>query len=189
MNTKLYTTLLEQYRNYCQVHVEKIAEKRQEYQLMNQSLQALTSDILAALTEEGFYQIIAPLWSMAMWGNKHYKINQIVAENGMEVLREELHNLLHGTTDIAQRWDRFRTHVKGIGPATISELLNKFQPKEYILWNNKALSFFQLLEISKTPKSMGQTDGQQYATLCKKGLELVAIAQKRSARKSAICWG
>lgn len=115
---------------------------------------------------------------MAMWGNKHYKTDQIIGNNGMQLIREELTNLLYGKDPIEKRWDRFRENVTGIGPAAMSEILNKLNPAEYILWNQKAVKGFSLLEIPGVPKSLSQIDGKKYAYLCKKGRELVPYARQ-----------
>ena len=51
---------------------------------------------------------MASLWSMGMWGNKHYKIDQIIETNGMNLIRKELTELLYGNSTIGKRWDDFR---------------------------------------------------------------------------------
>lgn len=114
-----------------------------------------------------------------MWGNKHYKVDQMISENGMEVIRKQFINLMYGKDSIEKRWDSFRNNVKGIGPATMSEVLNKLAPEEYVLWNTKALNGFNLLEIPNVPKTNGLIDGKRYDYLCKKGRELVEYAKKQ----------
>lgn len=34
--------------------------------------------LLLGMSEEQLYDYIAPLWAMAMWGNKHYQIDNVI---------------------------------------------------------------------------------------------------------------
>ena len=178
MNNEIYDALLKRYKNWCASNIGEHEGEIRERRTMCDSIQAYTAQRLSVLNEDDFYGLMAQLWSMAMWGNKHYKTDQIIGNNGMPLIREELTNLLYGKDPIEKRWDRFRENVTGIGPAAMSEILNKLNPAEYILWNQKAVKGFSLLEIPGVPKSLSQIDGKKYAYLCKKGRELVAYARQ-----------
>ena len=91
-------------------------------------VRSFTREVLLNMSEEQLYDYIAPLWAMAMWGNKHYQIDNIIEANGMDLLREQFANLIYGTSPIEKRWDEFRSKIKGIGPAIMSELLCKTYP-------------------------------------------------------------
>lgn len=94
------------------------------------------------MSEEELFNYIAPLWAMAMWGNKHYQVNNIIETNGMKLLQEQFANLMYGNFSIEKRWDEFRSKIKGVGPAIMSELLCKTYPNEFLIWNKKHIMVF-----------------------------------------------
>ena len=146
---------------------------------MCKEMQSYTKERLQNLSEEEFFNLIAPLWAMGMWGNKQYYLDNVIESNGIELIREQLVNLFYGKASIENRWDEFREKIKGLGPAIISELLNKFNPNEFILWNKKSLTGFIALGIPKVPKNNSALDGKKYAYLSKVGRELVESAKKQ----------
>lgn len=179
MNKERYNILLERYQTWCINNAKQAQADLQERKQYCSEMQALTEDMISTLSEEGFYNLMAPLWSMGMWGNKHYKIDQAIENNGMPLIRQELKNLLYGKDPIEKRWDSFRDKIKGIGPAAMSEILAKFSPNDYILWNSKSQAGFNLLEIEKVPKTSSLIDGKKYEYLCQKGRELIKYAQTK----------
>lgn len=179
MNEKLYLSALSNYKKWADNNKAEAKSEYNERHALCDEMQSYTKERLQNLTEDEFFNLIAPLWAMRMWGNKKYQLDNIVESNGMDLLREQLVNLFYGKTSIEQRWDEFRKKVKGMGPAIISELLNKFKPDEYILWNKKSLAGFTALGIPKVPKNSSALDGKKYAYLSKMGRELVASAQKQ----------
>ena len=141
--------------------------------------QSFTRDKLLAMTEEGFLEYISKLWSMLIWGNKKYVADQLIADNGFNVIKKELSELLYGSASIEKRWDTFLKAVKGMGPATISELLTYANPDEYVIFNKTTIQCFTYLEIPDMPKYNYQYTGKKYAEVC-------AIAKEIStALKSA----
>ncbi len=178
MNKERYKVLLQRYKKWCANNTKQMQLDMEERRQCCIDMQSRTEEALSNFNEEDFYNLMAPLWSMSMWGNKHYKIDQIIECNGMPSLRKELTNLLHGKDSIAKRWDSFRDKIKGIGPAAMSEILNKFSPNKYILWNSKAQTGFNLLEIENIPKTSSLIDGKRYEYLCQKGRELVSFAKE-----------
>lgn len=178
MNTDLYKSLLERYHNWVIANADTVVEESKEREKLCERVRSYTSDDLLSLTEEGLYDLMANLWAMRLWGNKQYYVNEVIKNNGMELLRHQLHNLLYGQADIVKRWDDFRNKVKGIGPAIMSELLCKLYPTQYVLWNSKAYNGFIALSIPKVPKSNVGIDGKRYAYLSEVGRELIAKAQE-----------
>lgn len=179
MNEKLYSSALSGYKKWADNNKAEAKSEYYERHALCDEMQSYTKERLQNLTEDELFNLIAPLWAMRMWGNKKYQLDNIVESNGMDLLREQLVNLFYGSTSIENRWDEFREKVKGMGPAFISELLNKFKPEEYILWNKKSLAGFTALGIPKVPKNSSALDGKKYAYLSKMGRELVASAQKQ----------
>lgn len=140
---------------------------------------SFTRDKLLAMTEECFLEYISKLWSMLIWGNKKYVADQLIADNGFDLIKKELSELLYGSSSIEKRWDTFLKSVKGMGPATISELLTYANPDEYVIFNKTTIQCFTYLEIPDMPKYNYQYTGKKYAEVC-------AIAKEIStALKSA----
>ncbi|MBQ7598415.1 MAG: hypothetical protein IJU56_07535 [Clostridia bacterium] len=141
--------------------------------------QSFTKDKLLAMTEDDFFEYISKLWSMIMWGNKKYVADQLIDDNGFDPLKKQLADLLYGTAPIEKRWDGFLKSVKGIGPATVSELLTYINPKEYVIFNRTTILCYTYLDIPDMPKYNYQYTGKKYAEVC-------AIAKEiSSALKSA----
>ena len=184
MNKHKYDYLLRRYKEWCNKNAAKYQEELAErHNYCKDMQQRLTPEHIDTLDEEGFYGLMEPLWALCMWGNKHYVVDNIVEKNGMEAIRREFKKLLYGGEEMAKRWDEFRRQIKGIGPAVMSEILNKFSPSEYILWNRKAETGFLLLEIEGVPRSSSLINGKVYADLCRKGIELVDYAQKHGVKE------
>ena len=49
-----------------------------------------TSDKIASMNEEEFYEYISKLWAMIIWGNKHYIIDKYINDNGFENLKKSI---------------------------------------------------------------------------------------------------
>ena len=128
--------------------------------------QSFTKDKLLSMTEEDFFEYISRLWSMLMWGNKTYVVNCIIEDNGFDKVKEELAELLYGKAPIEKRWDRFTKSIKGVGPATMSELLCYMNPDEYIIFNKTTILCFAYLDIPDMPKYNYQYTGKKYAEVC-----------------------
>ena len=135
-------------------------EKRRSY------YQSFNKDKLLAMTEENFLEYMSKLWSMLMWGNKKFIVDKLIADNGFETLKKHLAELLYGTAQIEKRWDDFLKLVKGIGPATISELLTYVNPKEYVIFNKTAIICLSYLEVPDMPKYSYQCTGKKFAEIC-----------------------
>ena len=179
MNEKLYSSALSNYKKWADNNKAELESDFKERHALCDEMQSYTKERLQNLTEEEFFNLIAPLWAMRMWGNKKYYLDGVIESNGIVLIREQLVNLFYGKSSIESRWDEFREKIKGMGPAIISELLNKFNPNEYILWNKKSLTGFIALDIPKVPKYNSALDGKKYAYLSKVGRELVELAQKK----------
>ncbi|MCX7974130.1 MAG: hypothetical protein N3B16_06455 [Candidatus Aminicenantes bacterium] len=61
--------------------------------------------------------------------------------------------------------------IKGIGPASLTEILCYFNPKEYGIWNDKARNALKILGLEKiAPVDKYQITGSEYMQfneLCK----------------------
>ena len=90
-------------------------------------------------------------------------------------------DLLYGTNDIESRWDTFLKSVKGMGPATISELLTYANPQEYAIFNRTTILSYSYLEISDMPKYNYQYTGKKYVEVCKVAKKISLELQKSGA--------
>ena len=150
-------------------------KERKEY------YQSFTKDKLIAMTEDQFLEYISKLWSMLIWGNKKYVVDKLIADNGFTALKKQLAELLYGTNPIEKRWDLFLKSVKGMGPATISELLTYANPQEYVIFNKTTILCFGYLDIPDMPKYNYQYTGKKYMEVCTIAKEIAQELKKFGA--------
>ncbi|MBP3540466.1 MAG: hypothetical protein J6K72_01430 [Clostridia bacterium] len=143
--------------------------------------QSFTKDKLLAMTEDEFLEYISKLWSMLIWGNKKYVVDKMIADNGFAALKKQLAELLFGTNPIEKRWDVFLKSVKGMGPATISELLTYVDPHEYVIFNKTTILCYGYLDIPDMPKYNYQYTGKKYVEVCAIAKKIAAELQKAGA--------
>ena len=150
-------------------------KERKEY------YQSFTKDKLLAMTEEEFLEYISKLWSMLIWGNKKYVVDKMIADNGFAMLKKQLAELLYSTNPIEKRWDVFLKSIKGMGPATISELLTYANPQEYVIFNKTTILCYGYLDIPDMPKYNYQYTGKKYAEVCAIAKKIAAELKKAGA--------
>lgn len=131
--------------------------------------QGWTADRLRRMTAEDLLEYLSKLWAMLIWGNKQYVIDKLLDAHGLDTVRDEIARLLWGDDPIEKRWDRFRSRIKGMGPAMMSELLSQVRPDDYILWNRRAYVGMHYLGISGLPRHNYQLNGKKYRELCEIG--------------------
>lgn len=153
---------------------QKSQQEYQERKSISERYGGWTKDELKSFTEEDLYDYLAPLWAMRIWGNKHYVIDKIIEDNGLEHILSMIAELLHGPGGIESRWDSFRSDIKGMGPAMMSELLCRTHPSEYMIWNRKARIGLRYLEVEELPRYDYQLTGEVYSDICDKGKEIAA---------------
>lgn len=139
---------------------------------------------LLALSEEQFTEYISRLWAMIIWGNKKYIADKLIADNGFEVIKRQLAELLYGTNSIEKRWDGFLKSVKGMGPATISELLSYTNPDEYVVFNKTVTLCLSYLGFPKMPRYNYQYTGRKFAEVCAIAKEISAVLKSAGAENS-----
>ena len=136
---------------------------------------------LLSMTEDQFLEYISKLWSMLIRGNKKYVVDKLVADNGFENVKKQLVELLYGSAAIEKRWDAFLKNVKGLGPATISELLTYINPQEYVIFNKTTISCYTYLDIPDMPKYNYQYTGKKYVEVCTIAKQIAAILKSAGA--------
>ena len=143
--------------------------------------QSFTKDKLLSMTEDEFLEYVSKLWSMLIWGNKKYVVDKLIADNGFTALKKQLAELLYGISPIEKRWDLFLKSVKGMGPATISELLTYANPQEYVIFNKTTILCFGYLDIPDMPKYNYQYTGKKYMEVCTIAKEIAQELKKFGA--------
>lgn len=128
--------------------------------------QAFTEERILNMTEDEFFEFISKLYSMMIWGNKKYVVDKTLSDNDFDYLKQELAELLYGNDIIENRWDRFIKSIKGIGPATISELLCYIDPTKYMIFNGTTVRCFEYLDVPDMPKYNYQYTGAKYVEVC-----------------------
>lgn len=158
-------------QSYYEENWSERKERRKYYQ-------SFTKEKLLSMTEDEFYEYISKLWSMLIWGNKKYVVDKLIDDNGFDSLKKHLSELLYGDGSVEIRWDTFLKAVKGMGPATMSELLTYVDPQEYVIFNKTTILCFGYLDIPDMPKYNYQYTGKKYTNAC-------AIAKKIASELEA----
>jgi hypothetical protein len=183
MNEKKFLSYLNKYHSWLKEHKAKAEEELAEREVHAKDMKKWTKEKLLNMSEEDFYNLLSPLWAMGMWGNKHYKIDSMIEENTLDLLRSQFANLLYGTDSLAKRWDEFRKKIKGIGPGIMSEILNKAYPNDCILWNSKTKNGFSILEVPQTPRYDSAMDGNMYVHLSECGKKMLEISDSKGYKE------
>ena len=178
MNAQILKQYLTTFKKWFKANKVQAAIEQEEREDIAAHIQSYNKEKLLNMSEEELFNYIAPLWAMAMWGNKHYQVNNIIETNGMKLLQEQFANLMYGNFSIEKRWDEFRSKIKGVGPAIMSELLCKTYPNEFLIWNKKTYNGFRLLQVPELPHCEARLNGKTYAYLSAKGRDMVAFAKE-----------
>src|SRR3954451_2418841 len=123
----------------------------------------LSPEALHQMTELEFGQVVSSLWGSRIWGDKRYLVDKLVFDNSFPVLVDQLRRLLWGKGDLAARYDSFRKTVRGLGAASITEIMAFAHPNEYSLWNDAVRQALAILGIQVARKA--QISGQEYEAL------------------------
>ena len=144
--------------------------------------QSYTKERILNMEKDDFLEYMSKLWSMLIWGNKKYVVDKLIADNGFDNLKKQLVELLYGSATTEKRWNSFLKSVKGLGPASISELLTYVNPEEYVIFNKTTVLCFSYLEVSDMPKYNYQYTGKKFIEVCGIAKE-IASALKEAGEK------
>lgn len=109
--------------------------------------QKILPERVSELSEADVYDIITNLWASELWSNKQYLAQKIISDNGIEKLREELKLLLDTSNSVENRYEHFLGQIKGLGPASLTEMLCYIQPENCGIWNKKARQALRILGL------------------------------------------
>lgn len=76
MNKQVLHKALAHYQKWFAANKEQAMLEYKEREELALQTRSFTKEILLEMSEEQLYDYIAPLWAMAMWGNKHYQIDK-----------------------------------------------------------------------------------------------------------------
>jgi len=136
-------------------------ERRDRTELYHQ---LLGREAVRNLTEIELGQVIGTLWASQIWSNKSYLVNKIIEDNGIPPLQEAFDDLLWAHRPLDKRFDSFSKNVKGLGPASVTEILAFVHPKQCGIWNHKARKALVILGLQDILPHVGryQITGMQY---------------------------
>jgi hypothetical protein len=165
MNKELLAKHVRHYVERMKTNPAEYERDAEERHSRCQYYQDWTAERLAKMSADDFAEYLPKLWAMQIWGNKQYVVDKILGDNGLEVVTNELSQLLWGAEPVAERWARFRKHIKWMGPAMMSELLCYTHPQDYMVWNRRAYVALNYLGIVGLPRYDYQMTGKKYVEL------------------------
>ena len=166
MNNDLLKKHIDNFVSNVKKQPEKYTEDFKERLDLISYYQAFTKEKILSMSEDEIYEYISKLWAMLIWGNKHYVVDKIIDENGIDNFRTRLADFVWSKKDITNRWNDFRKNIKGMGPAMMSEILCKTHPNDFIVWNRRAYVGLNYLGVNKLPRYDYQLTGKVYSYLC-----------------------
>ena len=135
-------------RRHLQAFDSEQLQEEKKYRLSRVSyFQERLPERVAELSEADVSELVAMLWASQMWGNKQYLAQKIITDNGIEKLRRELKALLDTSSPVETRYERFLSQIKGLGPASVTEMLCYIQPETCGIWNQKARQALKILGL------------------------------------------
>ncbi|MEP7289189.1 MAG: hypothetical protein ABI947_25840 [Chloroflexota bacterium] len=125
----------------------------------------LSPEGLSQMSELEFGQVISSLWASRIWGDKRYLVDKLIYDNGLPMLVDQLRRLLWGKGSVAARYDTFRKTIRGLGAASITEIMAFVHPEGCSLWNDVVRQALEILGIQIARKS--RIAGPEYEALNK----------------------
>ena len=104
---------------------------------------------LPELAETDVAEIVNRLWSTQMWGNKQYLAQELINSNSLEGIASGLQILLDKSRSPTQRYEEGLGKVRGLGPASITEILCYADPNKFAIWNRRAREALTLLKFTR----------------------------------------
>lgn len=186
MNTKELQKIINEYKRKKQSNPNYYADNWKEREERRDYYQSFTEEKILSMTKDDFYEYISKLWSMLIWGNKKYVVDKLISDNGFSNIKKHLAELLFSTTPIEERWDDFLKNIKGLGPATISELLTYIDPENYVIFNKTTILCFNYLDIPGMPKYNYQYTGKKYIEVCSIAKEISKLLLKNGIKENSL---
>jgi hypothetical protein len=184
MNKQLLDKHIKQYLQMLQKDPKTYQTDLSDRRERSEFFQSWTTAKIANMSPADLLEYLSRLWAMRVWQNKEYAIEKMIADQGIETVRNGLINLVWANAPLPQRWDDFRDSVKGIGPAMMSEILCHAHPNECIVWNRRAYVALNYLGVDDLPRYNYQLTGAKYCELCKVGIKIAAEMRALGAKEA-----
>jgi hypothetical protein len=113
MNNALLKKHIDRYLGWLSANPEQSKSAKAERQGQLKYYQSWSATRLAEMTASDLFEYLSKLWAMLSWGNKHYVVDKLIEENGLDRVGAEL---IWAPKPIESRWDRFRRQIKRMGP-------------------------------------------------------------------------
>ena len=149
----------------------KEMESREKHRKLVKSI--LEKSTRQDMTEIEFGELISNLWASIIWSNKDYLVQNILGRNTIEKIRNQFKNLLYGKDSFEKRFDSFIKEIKGLGPASLTEILCLFDPESYGIWNDRVRRALRHLKFDSLPLGKYQITGKEYERI-NRALTLIA---------------
>ncbi len=94
------------------------------------------------MTQENLLEYIKKLWSVMP-----VSAFKIIDKNGFDNFKNKLANLLYGSGSIQERFDDFYNNIVEFKVKAMSEVLSLNYPNNYMIWNSKVESLFNLIGL------------------------------------------
>jgi len=151
----------------------------------------LSRKSLQEMDELKFTEVYKGLWASNIWGNKDWYVeNRLLKPNkDLGYIKDNLAKLFYDNNIVlAQRYNEFKKHIKGLGSSALTELLHFVFPNKHCLWNDKpktVLPFLQLDSLLSEKVFKYQiTDGEEY-TACNEVMGLLKDELVKAGLKDA----
>jgi len=153
----------EQFRKFLETEEAK-SWKQERHDRTQLYARLLNPDAVERLTEIELGQILEGLWANAGWTNKTYVADRVLKTNELSHLKSELRNLLWGDEPLEQRYDEFMKTVKGLGPASVTEIMAFVHPAQCGLWNDRTREAIRVVGLDKRtpPPDKYKISGREY---------------------------
>lgn len=153
--------------------IESLKEHREHELFFKDKLSAYNID---KIQENEFAEIYKKLWASNIWQNKDWYVqNRLLAPNGIEKIKKELKKLLYSDSSIVERYNEFKSNIKGFGISSLSEILHMVFPEKYCLWNDKPKTVLPAVGLNILPERYFKyqiNTGEEYSE-CVQALDLI----------------
>lgn len=117
------------------------------------------------ISEIDLVEILSNTWAISRtWGNVQSRAQKIIADNGIKKIKEAFKILLDTSIPPHKRYGKVLKMIKGLGPASITEILAYIHPHKCSIWNIKAQKALDILNISIINTKKDKLTPQEYKT-------------------------
>ena len=135
----------------------------------------LSRKSIASMTEVEVHELMASLWAFGGWGNKDYLVDRLLGAVDLDRFRELMTELLWGSQTLRKRYDYFEQNVKYLGSAAITEILAFVHPRDCAIWNERARTALEQIELLNDLTSHYSITGKEYEQVCNEFKRILSV--------------